>query len=52
MNKAILLAVLSTVFVAGCVGGDLSSLMQPSTTTVVGGNGLVITVPREILFIM
>jgi hypothetical protein len=39
MNKAILLAVLSTVFVAGCVQGEWIQ----TTTTVVGGNGLVIT---------
>lgn len=41
MRKAILLAVLSTMLVAGCVQGDIPWLQ--TTTTVVGGNGLVIT---------
>lgn len=41
MNKAILLAVLSTLIVAGCVQGQIPFIQQ--TTTVVGGSGLVIT---------
>ena len=41
MNKAILLAVLSTLFVAGCVQGEIPFIQ--TTTTVLGGSGLVIT---------
>jgi hypothetical protein len=41
MNKAILLAVLSTIFVAGCVQGQFPFIQ--TTTTVLGGSGLVIT---------
>jgi len=41
MNKAILLAVLSTIFVAGCVQGQIPFLQ--TTTTVMGGTGMVMT---------
>ena len=41
MNKAILLAVLSTLFVAGCVQGQIPFIQ--TTNTFVGGSGLVIT---------
>ena len=42
MNKAILLAVLSTLFVAGCVQDGQIPFIQ-ATNTFVGGSGLVIT---------
>ena len=42
MKKGVILAILSVVLVAGCVQGQLPSWIQ-TTTTVVGGNGLIIT---------
>jgi hypothetical protein len=42
MKKGVLLAILSVVLVAGCVQGQLPSFLQ-TTTTVIGGTGLVIT---------
>ena len=42
MKKAILLATLSVVFVAGCTQMDITNIIQ-TTNTVMGGTGLVIT---------
>lgn len=44
MNKAILLTILSAVLIAGCAGGQLPIIPWiTSPTTLMGGNGLVIT---------
>jgi hypothetical protein len=43
MNKAILLATLATVFVAGCIQGGVQIPFLTTVTTTLGGTGLVIT---------
>jgi len=43
MNKGILLAILSTIIVAGCVGGELPFPWIQAPTAYLGANGLVIT---------
>jgi hypothetical protein len=43
MNKSILLATIAVLMVAGCTGGQLQIPWITSPTTIVGGNGLVIT---------
>lgn len=42
MNKAILLATLATIFVAGCTQVQIPNIFQ-TTTTVLGGTGMVMT---------
>lgn len=42
MNKGVLIAILSTILVAGCVGGQLPFPWIQTAVTGLGGNGLVI----------